>query len=83
MMNQDMKLKSKVSTLARRLEKLEIKDKKVYEVIKVLETYAICESKEHITVEYPTIPTIKEIFSEQAAILGMVGGYNQKISCLQ
>ena len=67
---EDMELKAKLSTLARRVEELE--GKRLHEVQAVTEVPLqvkicfICQSTEHVEEQCPTIPVVREMFSDQA-----------------
>nr|CAN63366.1 hypothetical protein VITISV_018072 [Vitis vinifera] len=71
-MNIDMK--AKVAAMTRRLEELELK--KIHEVQVVAETPVqvkscpICQSYEHLVEECPTIPAAREMFGDQANVIG-------------
>ena len=71
---EDMELKAKLSTLARRVEELE--GKRLHEVQEVTEVPLqaklcfICQSIEHVGEQCPTIPTVREMFSDQANFVG-------------
>ena len=71
-LNKDIDMKVKFAAMARRLEELEIK--KIREVHVVAETpmqaISICQSFEHVVVECPTIPIVREMFGDQANIIG-------------
>ena len=73
-LNEDIDIKAKVAAMTRRLEELELK--KIREVQAVVETpvqvmpCSICQSYEHLVEEYPTIPTVKEMFRDQANVIG-------------
>nr|CAN65800.1 hypothetical protein VITISV_009570 [Vitis vinifera] len=64
----------KVGSIARRLEELEVK--KIREVQAIWETpvqvmsCSICQSFEHLVVECPTIPAVREMFGDQANVIG-------------
>ncbi|RVW20834.1 hypothetical protein CK203_111894 [Vitis vinifera] len=72
MLSEDMDMKAKVATMARRLEELELK--KMHEVQAISETQAhvmpctICQSCDHVVDECPTIPTVREMLVEQAIV---------------
>ncbi|KAJ9672642.1 hypothetical protein PVL29_026033 [Vitis rotundifolia] len=72
-LNEDIDMKAKVATMARRLEELEIK--KVQEVQAISETpmqvmsCSICQSYEHLVEECPTIPVVREMFGDQANVI--------------
>ena len=63
MLSEDMDMKAKVATMARRLEELELK--KMHEVQAIFETQAhvmpctICQSCDHVIDECPIIPAVK------------------------
>ena len=71
---EEMDIKAKVSTLARRLEELEMR--KLHEVQVVTEIYEpnklyfISQSTEHLGEQCLTIPTLREMFVEQANVVG-------------
>ncbi|KAL6313500.1 hypothetical protein AAG906_005449 [Vitis piasezkii] len=73
-LNEDIDMKAKVAAMTRRLEELELK--KIREVQAVAETpvqvmpCSICQSYEHLVEECPTIPTIREMFGDQADVIG-------------
>ena len=72
--NEDVDLEAKFATMTRRLEELELK--KMHEVQVVAETPVqvqpcpICQSYEHLVEECPTIPVVKEMFGDQANVIG-------------
>ena len=72
-LNEDINMKAKVAAMARRLEELEMK--KVQEVQAIFETLvqvmlcSICQSYEHLE-ECPTIPAVREMFGDQANVIG-------------
>ncbi|RVW21672.1 Retrovirus-related Pol polyprotein from transposon 297 [Vitis vinifera] len=73
-LNEDIDMKAKVAAMARRLEELEMK--KVQEVQVIFETSmqvmpcSICQSYEHLVEECPTIPVVREMFGDQANVIG-------------
>ncbi|RVW53772.1 hypothetical protein CK203_112878 [Vitis vinifera] len=73
-LNEDMDMKAKVAAMARRLEELEMK--KVQKVQAISETplqampCSICQSYEHLVEECPTIPAVREMFGDQANVIG-------------
>nr|CAN63865.1 hypothetical protein VITISV_009557 [Vitis vinifera] len=73
-LNEDVDMKVKVAAMTRRLEELELK--KIHEVQAVVETpvqvkpYLICQSYEHLVEECPTILTAREMFGDQANVIG-------------
>ncbi|KAL6321935.1 hypothetical protein AAG906_035840 [Vitis piasezkii] len=68
MLSEDMDMKAKVATMARRLEELELK--KMHEVQAISETQAhvmpctICQSCDHVVDECPTIPAVREMLGD-------------------
>ncbi|RVW18352.1 hypothetical protein CK203_101125 [Vitis vinifera] len=72
-LNEDIDMKAKVATMARRLKELEMK--KVQEVQAIYETSvqampcSICQSYEHLVEECPTIPAVREMFGDQANVI--------------
>ncbi|KAL6342215.1 hypothetical protein AAG906_006831 [Vitis piasezkii] len=73
-LNEDVDMKAKFAAMTRRLEELELK--KIHEVQAVAETPVqvkpcpICQSYEHLVEECPTIPAAREMFGEQANVIG-------------
>ena len=73
-LNEDIDMKAKVAAMTRRLEKLELK--KIREVQAISETlvqvmpYFICQSYEHLVEECHTIPAVREMFGDQANVIG-------------
>ena len=71
---EDMEMKAKLSTLARRLEELEMRNQ--HEVRAVAEVPVpnqpcfICQSIEHQGEHYPTIPSVRDMMAEQANTMG-------------
>ena len=71
---EDMDMKAKVLTLARRLEELEMRNQ--YEVQAVTEILVpnkpcfICQSTEHLGEQCPTIPAMREMLVEQTNVVG-------------
>ena len=71
---EDMEMKAKLSTLARRLEELEIRNQ--HEVRAVAEAAVpnqpsfICQSTEHQGEHCPTIPSVRDMVDEQANVVG-------------
>ena len=74
MLSEDMDMKAKVATMARRLEELELK--KMHEVQAISETQAhvmpctICQSCDHVVDECPTMPAAREMLGDQANVVG-------------
>ena len=73
MLSENMNMKAKFATMARRLEELELK--KVPEVQAISKTLvqampcSICQSYEHLVEECPTIPAVREMFGDQANVV--------------
>ncbi|KAL6349904.1 hypothetical protein AAG906_002011 [Vitis piasezkii] len=73
-LSEDMDMKAKVATIARRLEELELK--KMHEVQAIFETQAhampctICQSCDHVVDECPTMPAVREMLGDQANVVG-------------
>ncbi|RVW69108.1 hypothetical protein CK203_060668 [Vitis vinifera] len=73
-LNEDVDMKAKFTVMTRRVEELELK--KMHEVQAVAETpvqvktRSICQSYEHLVEECPTIPVAREMFGEQANVIG-------------
>ena len=71
---EDMDMRAKVSTLARRLEELEMRNQ--HEVHAVTEipvpnkSCFICQSIKHLGEQCPTVPTMREMLVEQANVVG-------------
>ncbi|RVW20783.1 hypothetical protein CK203_108301 [Vitis vinifera] len=71
---EDVDMKAKFATMTRRLEELELKN--MHEVQAVAETpvqvklCSICQSYEHLVEECPTIPIAREMFGDQANVIG-------------
>ncbi|RVX16112.1 Retrovirus-related Pol polyprotein from transposon 17.6 [Vitis vinifera] len=73
-LNEDVDMKAKFAAMTRRLEELELK--KMYEVQAVAKTLvqvkscSICQSYEHLVEECPIIPVAREMFGDQANVIG-------------
>ena len=73
-LNEDTDMKAKFVAMARRLEDLEVK--KIREVQAISETpvqaisCSICQSFEHLVAECPTILAMREMFGDQANVIG-------------
>ncbi|WKA10528.1 hypothetical protein VitviT2T_028094 [Vitis vinifera] len=73
-LNEDVDMKAKFAAMTRRLEELELK--KMHEVQAVAETPVqvkpcpICQSYEHLVEECPTSPAAREMFGDQANVIG-------------
>ncbi|RVW16849.1 hypothetical protein CK203_098152 [Vitis vinifera] len=77
MLSEDVDMKAKVATIARRLEELELK--KMHEVQAISETQAhampctICQSCDHVVDECPTMPAVREMLGDQVMLWGNLG----------
>ena len=73
-LNEDIDMKAKFAAMARRLEELEVK--KIQEMQAISETpvqpkpCSICQSFEHLVEECPTMPAVREMFGDQANVIG-------------
>ena len=73
-LKEDVDMKAKFAAMTRRVEEQELK--KMHEVQAVAETPVqgqpcpICHSYEHLVEECPTIPAVKEMFGDQANVIG-------------
>ena len=65
---EDMELKVKLSTLARRLEELEMRNH--HEVRAVTEASIIYQSTEHQGENCPTVPLVRDMMVEHANVVG-------------
>ena len=83
MLSEDVDIKAKVATLARRLEELELK--KIHEVQAISETRAhvmtctICQSFDHVVDECPTIPAMREMLGDQANVVGQFRSEERRV----
>ena len=73
-LNEDIDMKAKVAAMARRLEELEMKKirevQAIYETpVQVMSCY-IYQSFEHLVEECPTILAVREMFGDQANVIG-------------
>ena len=73
-LNVNVDMKAKFAAMTRRLEELELK--KMHEVQVIAKTpvqvkpYPICQSYEHLVEECLTIPVVREMFGDQANVIG-------------
>ena len=71
---EDMEMKEKLSTLARRLEELEMRNQHevqaVEEALMPNQPYFICQSTEHQGEHYPIVPSVRDTMAEQANAVG-------------
>ena len=73
-LNEDTDMKAKFAYMARRLEELEVK--KIREVHAILEapvqamSCSIYQSFEHLVEECPTMTAVREMFGDQANVIG-------------
>ncbi|RVW73701.1 hypothetical protein CK203_055002 [Vitis vinifera] len=79
-LNEDDDMKAKFAVMTRILEELELK--KMHEVQAVAEALVqvklcpICQSYEHLVEECPTIPAVREMFGDQANVVGQFKSNN-------
>ena len=75
-LNEDVDVQAKMATLSRRLEELEARGaheiKVVNDVPMQIAQCSICQSDEHLVSKCPTIPAVREMFMEQANVVGFV-----------
>ncbi|RVW92703.1 hypothetical protein CK203_041621 [Vitis vinifera] len=82
-LSEDMDMKAKVATIARRLEELELK--KMHEVQAISKTQAhvmpctICQSCDHVVDECPTMPAVREMLGDQANVVGQFRPNNKNL----
>ena len=71
---EDMEMKAKLSTLARRLEELEMRNQhEVWAVAKAPvpnQPCFICQSTEHQGEHYPTVPSVRDMMAKQDNTVG-------------
>nr|CAN72314.1 hypothetical protein VITISV_037425 [Vitis vinifera] len=73
-LNEEVDMKAKFVAMTRRLEELELK--KMHEVQAIAKTpvqvksCSICQSYEHLVEECPTIPVRREMFGDEANVIG-------------
>ena len=73
-LNENIDMKVKFAAMARRLEELEVK--KIREVQAISETpvqtkpCSICQSFKHLVEECSTISVVREMFGDQAKVIG-------------
>ena len=71
---EDMDMKAKVSTLARRLEELEMRNQHEVHVVTEIpmpnKPCFICQSTKHLGEQCSTVPAMREILVEQANAVG-------------
>ncbi|KAL6332453.1 hypothetical protein AAG906_008063 [Vitis piasezkii] len=71
-LNEDDDMKAKFAAMTRRLEELELK--KMHEV--QVKLCPICQSYKHLVEECHTIPTVREMFGDQANVVGQFKSNN-------
>ena len=75
-LNEDVGVQAKMATLSRRLEELEARGaheiKLVNDVPIQIIQCSICQSGEHLASKWPIIPAVREMFMEQANVIGFV-----------
>ena len=73
-LNEDIDMKAKVAATTRRLKELEPKMIREVQVISKTPVQVMpcsnCQSYEHLVEECPTIPAIREMFGDQANVIG-------------
>ena len=73
-LNEDTDTKAKFEAMARRLEELEVtKIRKAYTISNTpvqTKSCSICQSFEHLVEECPTMPAVREMFGDQANVIG-------------
>ena len=73
-LNEDTDMKEKVEAMARRLEELEMKkmreEQTIFETPMQAMSCSICQSFEYLVEECPTIPAMREMFGDQANVIG-------------
>ena len=73
-LSEDMEMKAKLSTLAKRLEELEMQNQ--HEVRAMAEALVpnqpcfICQSTKHQEEHCPTVPSVRDMVSKQANVVG-------------
>ena len=71
---EDMEMKAKLSTLARRLEELEMRNqhevRAVAEAPVHIQPCSICQSIEHQGEHCPTVPSVRDMMAEHANVVG-------------
>ena len=73
-LSEDMEMKAKLSTLARRLEELEMQNQ--HEMQAMVEAPVpnqpcfICQSTKHQGEHCPTVPSVRDMVAEQANVVG-------------
>ncbi|RVW66463.1 hypothetical protein CK203_065766 [Vitis vinifera] len=73
MLSEDMDMKAKVATIARRLEELELKKcmkSKPFPRQAHVMPCTICQSCDHVVDECPTMPAVREMLGDQANVVG-------------
>ena len=73
-LTEDMEMKAKLSTLARRLEEFEMRNhpkvQAMTEASMPNQPFFICQSIEHQGEHCPTVPSVRDMMSEQANVMG-------------
>ena len=71
---EDMEMKAKLSTLARRQEELEMRNQHegrvVVEAPVHIQSYFICQSTDHQGEHCPTAPSVRDLIAEHANVVG-------------
>ena len=73
-LSEDMEMKAKISTLARRLEELEMRNQHEVRIMAEAPVPSqpcfICQSIEHQGEHCPTVPSVRDMMAEQANTVG-------------
>ena len=84
-LNEDTDMKAKFAAMARRLEELEVT--KIREVQAISNTpvqtksCSICQSFKHLVEKCPTMPIVREMFGDQANVIGQFKPNNNASYC--
>ncbi|RVW44235.1 hypothetical protein CK203_089467 [Vitis vinifera] len=77
MLSEDVDMKAKVATLARRLEELELKKMHEVQAISIPKFHVmpctICQSCDHVVDDCPTMPAVREMLGDQVNVVGNLG----------
>ena len=70
---QGLDVHAKFANIMRRLDDLEAKGVQEVQIVneEITQSCLICKSMEHGVQSYPTLPTVQDMFSEQANALGV------------
>ena len=71
---EDIEMKAKLSTLARRLEELEMRNQHevwaIAEALIHIQPFFICQSTDHQGEHCPTAPSVRDMMAEHANVVG-------------